>query len=127
VIALYSIDPASHQLTSVSGSPFPASGAGVDAVFDPSGTFVIVAQDNGIGVYQVSSSSITEVPGSPFSGGTSFSRLTVAPSGGFVIGLSQQSQQAFVFTLNSSTGALTVAPGSPLSSTTPSDLAIVQH
>ena len=126
LITLYTVDPSSHALTPVSTPSFPASGAGVDSVFDSSGKFFIVAQDNGIGVYQVSQTSVTEVAGSPFANGTNFTRVALSPAGGFVVAISSQSQQVFVFSLNSSTGALTLASGSPQSVTTPADLAIAQ-
>ena len=122
LLTLYSVS-SSHSLTPI-GNSFPASGAGVDSVFDPSGKFFIVAQDNGIGVYQVSQNSATEVPGSPFANGASFNRLTISPAGNFVVAISSKSNQVFVFNLNSSTGALTEASGSPQSVTTPTDLAI---
>jgi 6-phosphogluconolactonase (cycloisomerase 2 family) len=99
----------------------------VDAVFDSAGKFLIVAQDNNIGVYQVGQNSLTEVGGYPFAAGTNFNRLVFSPSGGCVVAISPKSQQAFVFTLNRSTGTLTTAPGSPYSTTTPNDVAIVEQ
>ena len=125
LITLYNVT-SSHGL-SVIGFSFPASGAGVDSVFDQSGKFFIVAQDNGIGVYQVTSTSVSEVSGSPFTNGTSFKRIALSPSGNFVVAISSQSNQVFVFSLNSSTGALTPVSGSPQSVTTPTDLTIVQQ
>jgi 6-phosphogluconolactonase (cycloisomerase 2 family) len=127
LITAYSIDTSTHLLTAISGSPFPASGAGVDAVFDSSGKFLILAQDNGVGVYRIDQNSVTEVSGSPFASGTSFNRLVVSPSGGFVLAISTKSQQVYVFSLDSSTGTPAPAPGSPSATPSPRDLAIVQR
>lgn len=125
LITLYSVS-SSHALSMV-GTSFPASGAGVDSVFDPSGIFFIVAQDNGIGVYRMGANSVTEVPQSPFAAGTNFSRVALSPSGNFALAISSAANQVFVFTLNSSTGALTMAPGSPQSVTSPMDIAVVEQ
>jgi 6-phosphogluconolactonase (cycloisomerase 2 family) len=123
-ILLFGLDSSTHKLQAP-GPSSPASGVGRDTVFDASGKFLVVAQDNGVGVYQVGSNSVTEVSGSPFATGTKFTRVKFTPSGGQVVALSREGQQVFVFTFNSSTGALTAAPGSPMSTTTPNDLAII--
>ena len=124
LIAIYTIDSSTHALTPISGSPFPASGAGVDIAFDPSGKFVVVAQDNGIGVYQVGQSSVTEVSGSPFISGTNISRVQFSPNGAFVAAASNSAGQLYAFSFNSSTGALTAGPGSPVAVASPDDLTI---
>jgi 6-phosphogluconolactonase (cycloisomerase 2 family) len=126
LITLYNISSSTHALTLVR-SPFPASGKGVATVFDSSGRFFVVAQNNGIGVYQVSKSSVTEVAGSPFANGTNIRKVMFSPSGNLVTGISEQSQQILVFAFDKSTGSLTMAPGSPVTTSTPSDLAIISH
>jgi hypothetical protein len=78
-IALYAIDPNTHALTLTTASPFSASGKGQDIKYDPSGKFVVVAQDDGIGVYQAAQNSVSEITGSPFAGGTDFNRFAVQP------------------------------------------------
>ncbi|HZQ94047.1 MAG TPA: hypothetical protein VFA67_03495 [Candidatus Sulfotelmatobacter sp.] len=123
-IVLYSIDPETHALTQVSGAPFNASGAGMDAAFDPSGKFLAVAQNNGLGVYQVSQNTVTEVPGSPFANGTNFNRVIFSPSGGSIAAISNAGGQLYVFSFNSSTGTLTTGTGSPVSISGPRDLAM---
>jgi 6-phosphogluconolactonase len=125
-ILLFGLDPSTHKLNPP-GPSSPASGFGQGTVFDVSGKFLVVAQDNGVGVYQVGSNSVTEVSGSPFAAGTKFTRVKFTPSGGQLVALSREGQQLFVFSFNSSTGALTTAPGSPMSTTTPNDLAIIQQ
>jgi len=125
-ITLFNVDPTTHELTSTSGSTSPASGAGFDAVFDPSGKFLITAQDNGIGVYQAGQNSVTEIHGSPF-GGVEMDRVMFTPSGSFLVGLSDASQQIFVFAFDQSTGALNPAPGTPVSTPSPTDLAIIRQ
>jgi hypothetical protein len=125
-ILVFGLDSSTHRLTPP-GSPTTASGVGRDAVFDSSGRFLVVAQDNGVGVYQIDQTAAIEVSGSPFAAGTSFSRLTFSPLGRFVVAISAKSQQVSVFTLNNSTGTLTPAPGSPYSTPTPRDLAIAHR
>ena len=125
-VLLFGLDSSTHKLNAP-GPSSPASGVGSDAVFDASGKFLVVAQDNGIGVYQVGSDSVTEVSGSPFAKGTKFTRVKFTPSGGLVVALSREGQQLFVFSFDGSTGALTTAPVSPMSTTTPNDLAIIQR
>ena len=125
-LGVYNADPMTHALSPIPNSPFKASGAGVDATFDPSGTFLLVAQDNGVGVYQIAQNSATEITGSPFGGGT-LERVMFSPSGAFVVATSREAGQVFVFSFDASSGRLTMAPGSPNSTTNPSDLAMVQR
>lgn len=127
LITLYTISSSSHSLTPAGNPSFPASGVAADSIFDSTGKFFIVAQDDGLAVYQVSQNSVSEIAGSPFAGGTNFNRVVLASSGGFVIAISSQSQQVYVFTLNSMTGALTEASGSPESVTSPTDVAAVEQ
>ena len=123
-ITLFNIDPGTHELSPPAGSIFPASGAGRDITFDPSGKFVVTAQDNGIGIYEVGMNSLTEVKGSPF-GGVAVDRLMFSPSGAFVAAVSGAAGQILVFSFDSSTGAVTLAPGSPVATPNPFDLAIM--
>ena len=125
-ITLFSINPETHDLEPPAGSMFPASGAGQDAIFDPSGKFLITAQNNGVGVYKVGLDSLTEVSGSPF-GGAAMDRVMLTPLGKFVVAISGASGKIFVFAFNSSTGAIALAPGSPVSTSSPYDLAIIQQ
>ncbi len=125
-ITLFNIDPGTHQLDPMDGARFPASGAGHDAVFDPSGKFLITAQDNGIGIYKVDSNSLTEVRGSPF-GGVGMDRVVFAPDGRFVLAISGTAGQIFVFAFDSQAGALRLAPGSPVSTSSPYDLAVIRR
>ncbi len=126
-IMLYNVDPTTHALTAVSGAPFNASGAGMDAVFDPSGTFLVVAQDNGVGVYQVSSGTAKEVSGSPFAAGTKFDRVMFSPSGSSVAAISNQDAKLYVFAFSSSNGTLTTGPGSPVTVSGPRDLTVIKR
>ena len=125
-ITLFNVDPATHELTSTPGLISPASGAGQDATFDSSGKFLITAQDNGIGVYQVGQNSLTEIPDSPFAG-LEMDRVMFTPSGTLLVAVSGATQQIFVFAFDRSTGALTIAPGSPVSTPSPSDLAVIRR
>ncbi len=105
---------------------FPASGAGQDATFDSTGKFLFTAQDNGVGVYKVGQDSLTEVPGSPF-GGIGMDRVMFTPFGTFVVSISRAAGQIFVFAFDGPTGALALVPGSPVSTPTPYDLAVVHR
>jgi 6-phosphogluconolactonase (cycloisomerase 2 family) len=125
-ITLFNIDPGTHKLNPMAGSRFPASGAGHDAIFDPSGKFLIAAQDNGVGIYKIGSDSLIEVSGSPF-GGVGMDRVTFAPDGGFVVAISGTVGQIFVFAFDGQTGVLTLAPGSPVSTSSPDDFAVVRR
>lgn len=125
-ITLFNVDPKTHDLDPLTGSKFAASGAGRDAIFDPSGEFLFTAQDNGIGVYRVGQHSLTEVSGSPF-GGEGMDRVIFSPFGGFVVALSRAAGKIFVLAFDSSTGTLTLAPGSPISTSSPNDLAVIQR
>ena len=87
-ITLFSIDPQTHDLNPPAGFMFPASGAGQDAIFDPSGEFLFTAQDNGVGVYKVGPNSLTEVSGSPF-GEAEMDRVMLTPLGKFVVAISR--------------------------------------
>jgi hypothetical protein len=123
-IMVYTVDPTSHALTPITGAPFNASGAGRDAAFDSSGQFLVVAQDNGVGVYQLSSGTVKEVSGSPFAAGTTFDRVMFSPTGTSVAAISNTGNQVYVFAFNSSNGALTTGPGSPVSLSSPRDLTV---
>ena len=125
-ITLFNIDPGTHDLNPPSGSKFPASGAGQDAIFDPSGEFLITAQDNGIGVYKVGQDSLAEVSGSPF-GGVGMDRVMLARLGGFIVAISRAAEKIFVFAFDTRTGVLTLAPYSPVSTSSPYDLAVIQQ
>jgi 6-phosphogluconolactonase len=125
-IMLYSVDPTSHALSPISSAPFNASGAGMDAAFDSSGQFLVVAQDDGVGVYQVSSGTVKEVSGSPFAAGTKVDRVMFSPSGTSVAAMSNAGNQVYVFAFNSSNGTLTTGPGSPVSVSGPRDLTVMQ-
>jgi hypothetical protein len=87
-ITLFNIDRGSHELNPPAGSMFPASGVGQDAIFDPSGHFLITAQDNGVGVYEVGQDSLTEVRGSPF-GGVGMDRVVFTPAGTLLVAISR--------------------------------------
>jgi DNA-binding beta-propeller fold protein YncE len=125
-ITLFNIDPGTHDLNPTDGFMFPASGAGQDAIFDPSGEFLITAQDNGLGVYRVGHESLREVSGSPF-GGAAMDRVMLAPLSRLVVAISHDAGQIFVFTLDRPTGGLTLAPGSPVSTSSPYDLAVIRQ
>jgi hypothetical protein len=99
---------------------------GGTAIFDPSGEFLITAQDNGVGVYKVGHDSLTEIRSSPF-GGVGMDRVIFTPLGRFIAAISRSTGQIFVFAFDRRTGTLALAPGSPVPTSSPYDLAVIQH
>jgi 6-phosphogluconolactonase (cycloisomerase 2 family) len=121
----YGIDPSTGVLVPMSGSPFPtlpnAEPSGVVAV--PSGKFVYASlfSLNSVAAFTADSSTgaLIAVPGSPFATeadpASLFYSITVDPSGKFVFGLSAAftGSTISVFTIDPTSGALTLVSGSP--------------
>ncbi len=138
----FSIDQTTGDLTSV-GAPSPAGeGAGAIPAFSPDGKFLYVMNQNppvgmtsgnSVSVYSINQTSgaLTEVTGSPFStGGTNPTWISFRPDGKFAYvansnnGSSSTAGTVSVFSVNTTTGALTVQ-GSPVPAENwPSDLTI---
>jgi len=125
----FSIDSASGGLTRLSGSPFPTatSTTGASLTIDRLGRFLYVSvyAANSIFAFSIDSSTggLTSVPGSPFPTLTGPSSIAEDPTGRFIyVAFSVRSGIAplgiAVYTVNSSTGALTVVGGSPFLGTT---------
>ncbi|HET8668975.1 MAG TPA: beta-propeller fold lactonase family protein, partial [Terriglobales bacterium] len=122
-ISVLTLDPATGTLTPAPGSPVGTGVGPISLAVDPSGKFVFVANQgsNNVSVFSISGSTLTPVAGSPFFGGTntgaSPTAITVDPSGKFVYVTNGAGTAAAgsisAFSLNSSTGALTLVPSSP--------------
>ena len=100
--------------TAVSGNPFAAPGLNdaLSGVVHPAGFYMVAAENSGISVYQIAGSgaatTLTNVAGSPFAtGGTSPTSLALSKDGKLLIANNGESRNLTVFSVNSSTGALT--------------------
>lgn len=121
----FSIASATGTLTAISGSPFPGGAGPRGIVVDTSGEYVYTANrtDNNVSGYVVNASSgvLTAVPGSPFAIPSSSEqapgpqKLTVDPTGKFLYVTDHLTGDIAGFTINTSTGALTLMSGSPFS------------
>jgi len=122
----YSIDPTTGALSQLPGSPF-AGGSGPRGIaLHPSGKFLYTAdrQSNSVSGYAINTSTggLTAIAGSPFTipaeGEESEpgpQQLTVDPSGRFLYVSNHLTGDISGFTINATTGALTLMSGSPFS------------
>ncbi len=121
----FSIDPTTGALSQISGSPF-AGGAGPRGIaLAPSGKFLYTADRNGNSVsgYTINTDTgaLTPITGSPFAVAPGAElqpgpqQLTVDPSGRFLYVADHLTGDIAGFTINGSTGALTLISGSPFS------------
>jgi 6-phosphogluconolactonase (cycloisomerase 2 family) len=126
-IYAFGINPSTGVLTSIAGSPFPTLPAAepLGLVTDPSGKFLYASLSAGysIAAFTIDSTTgaLTSVPGSPFPTGAGsgpgwfLDSITIDPSAKFFYALSSSgfSSVVSVFTIDSSSGALTSVDGSP--------------
>jgi len=134
-VSAYTIDRTTGALTPVLGSPVTAGGNSESLAVNPSGKFAYVANDIGtISAYSIDSNTgaLTPIPGSPFAAtGITPVWVAVDPSGKFAYvanycGVGPCSQGTVsAYTINTTTGALTPVPGSPLAAgTAPNTVAV---
>ena len=128
-VSAYVINSSTGALTPIPGSPFNTAGGQANqgqtgsVAVDPSGKFVYVSSTQPspeISAYAINASTgaLTPIPGSPFAAGAGPGQLAIDPSGKFLFEANEYSTASgsggvFVFTINSSTGALTTVAGSP--------------
>ncbi len=133
----FSINSSTGALTAVSGSPFSdpgvASPATVAVAVDPSGSFVYTVNlfSDDISGFSINSSTgaLTAISGSPFADTGVASpdavALAVDSSGDFLYVVNKMDLSVSGFSIDSSTGALTVISGSPfVTGTDPVALAV---
>ncbi len=124
-------------LTPILGSPFPG-GTGLYLTVDPLNRFVFASDDAPPGnvlAFTISSTgALTAVPGSPFPtipgfvGTTRPGQVVTDPTGNFVYTVLTATNQVAAFSIDASTGALTLVPGSPFAAgNTPIGLAVVSN
>jgi 6-phosphogluconolactonase (cycloisomerase 2 family) len=107
---------ADGSLTSVPGSPYPASGQPFGTTITPDGRHLYVANQledavHGFGIG--ADGSLTTVPGSPFPAGDLPVGLTTSPDGRFLYVGNFDSHDVYVYEI-ASEGMLTPVPGSPV-------------
>jgi 6-phosphogluconolactonase len=118
-IQAFTIDRTSGALTAISGSPFATAGA--DSITsDPAGRFLFAGNDHTgqISVFQIDATTgaLVAAPGSPFSAfNLDFVHvLAVDGTGKFLYaGQGLSSLAIYGFAIDQTTGALSLAPGSP--------------
>jgi 6-phosphogluconolactonase (cycloisomerase 2 family) len=102
--------------SAVTGNPFPAGGLteGVAGLLHPSGFYIVADRiGNKVGVYRIAGSGATTtmagVSGSPFaSGGLFTDALAMSTDGGFVFAANGNSRNFSVFSVDGTTGAMTM-------------------
>lgn len=119
-VSAYSIDTTTGALTAVAGSPFATGTGPVGIAVNPAGTMVYVANQAGsVSAFTINASSgvLTVVAGSPFAAGTKLTAIAIDRTGSFLYvtnpGTAMGSNNAYAFSINSTTGALTAVAGSP--------------
>jgi 6-phosphogluconolactonase len=118
--AEFSVNTTTGAITQI-GSVDP-TGIHEDIAINPSGSFVYILNSTSISVFAVDQSSglLTEITGSPFDTGTTDRSWSdaVSPNGKFLFVTTQltgNSAVTAVFSINSTTGALTPVAGTPFS------------
>jgi 6-phosphogluconolactonase (cycloisomerase 2 family) len=129
-ISVFSINSGSGALTEVTGSPFFSLSPSTIKIV---GNFLYVANSNSSSVSAYSFSSagaLTPVAGSPFATGNSItlasnpSSMTADPAGHFLYVANLATSNFSVFSINSTSGALTAISGSPYVVTGPVTITI---
>lgn len=121
-VSALTIDGSSGALTPVAGSPFATGGGGSRGVaVEPAGKFVYVSNERSstVSAFTINSTSgaLMPVAGSPFASTLpspfGADQVAVDPSGKFAYVTNSSSNNVSAYTINPSTGALTLVPGSP--------------
>jgi 6-phosphogluconolactonase (cycloisomerase 2 family) len=121
---VFRVNSTTGALTEVPGSPYAVMGGQNDIAVDPTGRFVYVSNQgaNNITAYSVDAAtgSLFPIPGSPFVTGNNPGAIAIDPTGRFlyvytftVSSFGLQTSAVYVYVIDSSTGVLTSATGSP--------------
>jgi 6-phosphogluconolactonase len=128
-LAVYREDPYSGTLTELAGTPYTVGDGAHSVVIHPSGKFLYVANpgqnENDISLFDILSNGyLNEIPprtnvaingnGTP-GGGAQPALLVMDPAGNYLYVMNTASDNISVFSIDSSTGALTQVPTSPFS------------
>jgi 6-phosphogluconolactonase len=135
-VSAYTINDSTGALSEIAGSPFAAGIGPTSVAIDPSGKFAYVANGGSfdftdtISVYTINpaTGALTSV-GAASAGRSSLRSITVDPSGKFIYttsgGSRTSSFDVSAYTINATTGALSVAAGSPFfAGTNPSSVTV---
>jgi 6-phosphogluconolactonase len=119
-VAVYREDPNSGVLTQITGSPYTVGDGAHSLALHPSGKFLYVANpgqnENDISLFTIASNGVlTEVfpRTSVAPQATQPQQLLMDPAGGFLYVMNAGSSNISVFSVNSTSGALTPVTGSP--------------
>jgi 6-phosphogluconolactonase len=119
-LAAFSIDPATGALSAVPGGPLSISANILSMSIDPTGKFLYASYEahNEVAAFLIDATSgtLVAVPGSPFVVAGYATTIAVDASGKLlIVGLEPGAvgNCLDVFSIDSDTGALTLAPGSP--------------
>jgi 6-phosphogluconolactonase (cycloisomerase 2 family) len=128
-ISGYFIDPNSGSLTPIAGSPFTfLSNSGPFGItITPSGKmlYTVLTNDSSVAALTISTTgALSQISGSPFKEPLAPSSVVIDPAGRFLYVSNQQLGSISVFSIDSSTGALTEIPGSPVIGGDPGRLAM---
>lgn len=122
-ISVYSINPLTGALTAV-GTPTDSESTGTNGLFfHPSGQFLYATNQSGnsiTGFNVASDGTLTVMAGSPFAttGASSINGVVVSADGQFLYAASMGGNGGVAgFTIDQTTGALTLIPGSPFRNT----------
>jgi 6-phosphogluconolactonase (cycloisomerase 2 family) len=109
-ISEFTINDSTGALTAVAGSPLADSNGPQAVAASPNDKFLYTANSNGsISEYKVGSTgALTKVSGSPLTGLGNPVSLVVDPTSGFLLVVDQTNKALSSYTINSSTGALSL-------------------
>ncbi|MCU7810074.1 MAG: beta-propeller fold lactonase family protein, partial [Candidatus Thiodiazotropha sp. (ex Notomyrtea botanica)] len=117
-VSVFAVNSGSGALTEISGSPFPIESNPTGPEFgpisisiDPSGRFAYVANSSDtLSAYSIDNSTgaLTLLAGSPFATGDIPSSVIVDPTGRFLYNANLNTDDISAFTINSTTGELTL-------------------
>ena len=122
-VHVFSENSSTGVITEVPGSPFNAGLIPVQLVVDPTGRFVYVANEESQDItgfsVDAATGALTELPGSGYAIGTSPQAIAIDPTGRFLYVSSSYAANGQLnfnlneYTIDSVTGVLTLAAGSP--------------
>jgi 6-phosphogluconolactonase len=114
-IGIYREDPHSGVLTQLSDSPYGAGNAAESIVVHPSNKFMYVANadDDTVANYSLASNGVISTPGPITSAGSVPTILTMDSAGTFLYEADTGSKSITVYSIDASSGALTVVPNPP--------------
>jgi len=113
-ISGFSVDPTTHALSPLSGSPFPLPVSHYMAT-DRTGSYLYVTSGMNIVGYAIDATTgaLTPLPGIPVTAGANAYSVSIDPSNQFLYVANDGAMNISGFRLDASTGALSPMAGSP--------------